>query len=67
MYTVELGRLEKQISILLDAYVALRHDNQQLKNQLASSIQERANLQTKNQQLAKQVKTIISQLRDEMS
>ncbi len=67
MYTVELDRLEKQISILLDAYLKLKDENLQLKNQLAGSSRERAKLQTKNHELAKQVKTIISQLKEEMS
>lgn len=67
MATVEIGLLEQQITRLLQAYSSVKRENLQLKQQLAASIQERANLQTKNQALAKEVKSIISQLRDEMS
>ena len=67
MATVEISLLEQQITRLLQAYSSVKQENMQLKQQLAASIQERANLQTKNQALAKEVKSIISQLRDEMS
>lgn len=67
MAAVELGLLEQQVTRLLQAYSSVRRENQQLKQQLAASMQERANLQTKNQALAKEVKHIISQLKDEMA
>ncbi len=67
MAMVEIDFLERQITRLLQAYSSIKRENKQLKQQLATSMQERASLQSKNQALAKEVKSIISQLRDEMS
>ena len=67
MSTVKTHLLEQQVTRLLQAYSAIKRENTMLKQQLAASVKERANLQTKNQALAKEVKQIISQLKDEMS
>lgn len=66
MHMVELSRLEGQIDLILEAYARIKEENQQLKRQLAQSIQERATLQTKNQELASQVRQILSRIKEDM-
>jgi uncharacterized protein (TIGR02449 family) len=66
MHMVELSRLEGQIDLVLEAYERMKSENQQLRQQLAASVQERAALKNKNQELAAQVRDIISRIKEDM-
>lgn len=67
MNTAELSNLELQIDSLLDNLNRLKSDNQALRNQLAMSMQERSQLQEKNEEAAMKIRRIISQLKEELS
>lgn len=66
MNTVELNDLENQIDSLLENLTQLKMDNQALRNQLATSANERSQLQEKNQEAAMKIRRIISQLKEEL-
>lgn len=67
MNTAEISDLELQIDSLLDNLNRLKTDNQALRNQLAVSARERSQLQEKNKEAATKIRTIIGQLKEELS
>jgi uncharacterized protein (TIGR02449 family) len=67
MQTSVLTQLELGVDSLLDEVVKLRQENQHLKNKLSQSVAKRVQLEEKNQQLAKQAKQIISQIKEDIA
>ena len=58
--------LEAKVDALIKRMNSLKQENEQLRQKLSQSVAMRVNLQEKNQELAKQVKRIISQIKEEM-
>ena len=58
--------LEAKVDALIKRMNSLKKENEQLRQKLSQSVAMRVNLQQKNQELAKQVKRIISQIKEEM-
>ena len=66
MNTTELTELESQVDYLIQSVKQLRSENVTLRHQLASHAKERSRLQLANQRAADKVKTIVTQLKEEV-
>ena len=65
--TIELSGLEYQVDHLLRALEQLKIENNTLRQKLANSVRERGHLIEKNGNTIAKIKTIIAQLKEDMS
>ncbi len=66
MSTVELQDLETQVSHLMRSVEQLKLENHSLKTKLTHSIRERAQLQDQGKVAARKIKSIVSQLKEDL-
>lgn len=64
MSTMELNDLEAQIDYLIRTTERLKTENMSLRHKLNGSIRERTQLLERNQNASRQIKRIISQLKE---
>ena len=67
MHPIELTSLESQVEHLMRTIDALQFENNNLRQKIATHIQESARLQHKNQRAAMQVKQIIKHMKEEFA
>ncbi len=65
MNIMPLTQLEQQLEVLLDSLQLLRYENSSLKLKLKQHMKEYVDLENKNNQAITQLRTLISQLKEE--
>ncbi|OGT53773.1 MAG: hypothetical protein A3E84_02070 [Gammaproteobacteria bacterium RIFCSPHIGHO2_12_FULL_42_13] len=66
MQPTELLRLESQVDYLMRTVESLRFENNQLRQKIATHIQENTRLKHKNDRAIQQVKHIIKNMKEEL-
>lgn len=67
METALLSELELKVDYLMRALQQTSSENKLLRQRLAAAVHDRSELQEKNHQAVKQIKSIITQLREELA
>ena len=67
MQSTDLVRLESQVDHLMRVIKSLHTENNQLRQKIATHIQEYARLQHKTERTTQQVKQVIKNMKEELS